>query len=190
MTNLPLTACGLRSALVLTTVLLLAPCVKAAGSQAVVSDVDGVVILETDVIFSGFFTHEEGPTADHPWYAIDVTAGELLDIRLFTNFPSTYWLYQVLDGHAEPGDTPFGPTPDLAFLRQPDFADSTFPRIFGYEVQASGQLLVQIDATHGHSGRFGLQINRQGQIPESASVGIVLTAITIVFGVTRRPRIR
>jgi hypothetical protein len=155
--------------------------------MAVVSTVKSTLNVGNNGIFSGTLTHAEGPTADHPWYAINVLAGQKLDIRLFTDFNSTYWLYNVLDGHAESGDTPFGPTPDLEFLREPDFAGTKFPRISGFDVVADGQLLVQIDSTGGASGRYGLQIERTIPIPEPSSLA-TLSMIVSLFAFLCRNR--
>ena len=153
-----------------------------AAGPAVVSDIDGHFTLWNNVIAGSEYVHQEGPYADHPWYSIDVTPGEKLRIRLFTDFPSTFWLYRVIDGQVEPGDSPFAEMAQLLLLREADSRGSKFPRIMEFPVDEGGQLLVQVDATAGVGGRYGIQLERTlPSVPEPSGAimaGVALSLTT------------
>lgn len=167
--------------------LVLLPAARAfeAAGPAVVSDIDGHVSLGNDRIASGEYVHQDGPLADHPWYTIDVTPGEKLRIRLFTNFLSTFWLYRVVDGQAEPGDSPFVEMAEILLLQQADYPNSTWPRIMELPVEGGGQLLVQVDATAGVGGRYGLQIERTlPSVPEPS--GVIVAGVALALAAVSR----
>ena len=151
-----------------------------AAGPAVVSDIDWHLPVDVMGTITREYQHQDGPNADHPWIAIDVQRGEKLDIGLYTTFPSTFWLYRVMDGHAEPGNSPFAEVAQILLLKEADYPNSKWPRIWEFPVDEGGQLLVQVDATAGVGGRYGLQIERTlPTIPEPT--GTILVGVATTF---------
>jgi hypothetical protein len=162
---------------------------RAQTPQAIVSDIDGLLTLGNNGTFSGVYDFATSTSADRPWYVVEVAGGEKMSFELYTDFPSTFLVYEVFDGNAEPGDTPFGINPDLQFIREADYPGSPYPRIYDIPVSHSTQLIVQIDSPNGSSGRCGLQSTRTLATPEPASLASIFLGAAVLLPFIRRRRI-
>jgi hypothetical protein len=149
------------------------------AAEAIVSDIDATFEADQQGGYANFYDYLSGIAADRPWISIGANAGEQLDLELYSNFASTFWLYQVLHGPPKPGDTPFGPSPDLLLLANPDYPGTLYPRLWNFVTPANGYLLVQVDSYYGESGRFGFQLTRLPPVAEPASASLVVIGASL-----------
>lgn len=173
---------------------------SASHGQAIVSDVDGTGFG----LFTGFYNHEDGSTVDHPWFSFDLLAGETITLDLQTDFNqgSYLWLYEVLDGVVEVGDTPFSVIPDLNLVAQSSNTDTPpgpfSDQFISFTASTSNQYVVQVDSWLGSSGNYRLSIicDRAGEecprdsasVPEPTSTLGLLALGSLGFGVLRKQK--
>lgn len=166
----------------------------ASHSTAAISDIDGTVTTNPQT-FSGSYTHS---SIDHPWFTFEATAGADIGIALETTFGqgtgsqgSYLWLYRVLDGVADIGDSIGNSGLELIAQSSNNDTDDFLNQSISTTLASSGLFAVQVDSWLGGSGNYSVTIRGANitSVPEPGSLLLASLGLGIAGMIARRKRI-
>lgn len=167
---------------------------RGSHGEASVSDIDGDFGNSLGAVTSSSYTHSG---TDHPWFTFQASAGDKVSFLLETDFTnggsgigSFLWLYEVIDGNVNIGDSSLGG--QLTLWTISDNTDTppgpyVDQSILDFVIPTTNQYIVQVDSWLGASGAYDLTYRRLA-VPEPSTWALAVMGFAAMAAMVRRRR--